>query len=302
MDESNQIIVLDNLITGDLKNIEKYKEFSNFKYVKHDIQESIYFDEKIDYVVHLASCASPKAYAKYPINTLKSGSIGTINALGISKYHNAKFFLASTSEIYGDPEISPQSEEYWGNVNTLGPRSMYDESKRFAESATHSYITTHNLIGNIARIFNTYGPNMQIDDGRVVTNFIYQALKGKEITIYGNGEQTRSFSYIDDTLDVSDIFQKKGVFALTVNGDSMIDAFIADGDMVLMEPVDSFYGIKNGTIVSALVPGSGTTLKYFFKKENKIYLEAANSNYEPIILNFEDVTIQGKLLAVWRKV
>ena len=203
MDESNQIIVLDNLITGDLKNIEKYKEFSNFKFVEHDIQESIYFDEKIDYVVHLASCASPKAYAKYPINTLKSGSIGTINALGISKYHNAKFFLASTSEIYGDPEISPQNEEYWGNVNILGPRSMYDESKRFAESATHSYITTHNLNGNIARIFNTYGPNMQIDDGRVVTNFIYQALKGKEVTIYGNGEQTRSFLYIDECIEAS---------------------------------------------------------------------------------------------------
>ena len=201
MDESNQITVLDNLITGDLKNIEKYIEFSNFKFIEHDIQESIYFDEKIDYVVHLASCASPKAYARYPINTLKSGSIGTINALGISKHHNAKFFLASTSEIYGDPEVSPQSEEYWGNVNTLGPRSMYDESKRFAESATHSYITTHNLNGSIARIFNTYGPNMQIDDGRVVTNFIYQALKGKEVTIYGNGEQTRSFSYIEDTLD-----------------------------------------------------------------------------------------------------
>ena len=201
IEKSNQIIVLDNLITGNLKNIEKYKKFSNFKLIEHDIQESIYFDEKIDYVIHLASCASPKAYAKYPINTLKSGSIGTINALGISKHHNAKFFLASTSEIYGDPEISPQDEEYWGNVNTLGPRSMYDESKRFAESATHSYITTHNLIGNIARIFNTYGPNMQIDDGRVVTNFIYQALNGKEITIYGNGDQTRSFSYIDDTLD-----------------------------------------------------------------------------------------------------
>ncbi len=189
------------MITGNLDNISRFLNYENFKFVDHDIQESIYFDEEFDYVVHLASCASPKAYAKYPINTLKSGSIGTINALGISKKHNAKFFLASTSEIYGDPEVSPQSEEYWGNVNTLGPRSMYDESKRFAESAVHSYVTTHNLIGNIARIFNTYGPNMQIDDGRVVTNFIYQALNNKNITIYGQGEQTRSFSYIEDTLD-----------------------------------------------------------------------------------------------------
>jgi len=201
IEKSNQITVLDNLITGNLKNIEKYKKFSNFKFIEHDIQESIYFDEKIDYVIHLASCASPKAYSQYPINTLKSGSIGTINALGIAKKHNAKFFLASTSEVYGDPQVSPQDENYWGNVNTLGPRSMYDESKRFAESATKAYMTTHGIHANIARIFNTYGPNMQIDDGRVVTNFIYQAIKNEDITIYGNGNQTRSFSFIEDTLD-----------------------------------------------------------------------------------------------------
>ncbi len=201
IDQSNNIIVLDNLITSDLKNIEQYKNLENFTFIEHDIQESIYIDKEIDYVVHLASCASPKAYSKFPINTLKSGSIGTINALGIAKKHDAKFFLASTSEIYGDPEISPQHEEYWGHVNTRGPRSMYDESKRFAESATQSYVTTHGLTGNIARIFNTYGPNMQIDDGRVVTNFIYQSLNNKNITIYGDGNQTRSFSYIEDTLD-----------------------------------------------------------------------------------------------------
>ena len=201
IDQSNNIIVLDNLITSDPINIEQYKNLENFTFIEHDIQESIYIDEEIDYVVHLASCASPKAYSKFPINTLKSGSIGTINALGIAKKHDAKFFLASTSEIYGDPEISPQHEEYWGHVNTRGPRSMYDESKRFAESATQSYVTTHGLTGNIARIFNTYGPNMQIDDGRVVTNFIYQSLNNKNITIYGDGNQTRSFSYIEDTLD-----------------------------------------------------------------------------------------------------
>ena len=175
--------------------------FKNFKFIEHDIQESLFIDDKIHHVIHLASCASPKAYAQYPINTLKSGSIGTINALGIAKKHNAKFFLASTSEIYGDPEVSPQDENYWGNVNTLGPRSMYDESKRFAESATHSYMSTHGIHTNIARIFNTYGPNMQIDDGRVVTNFIYQAINDKDITIYGSGDQTRSFSFIEDTLD-----------------------------------------------------------------------------------------------------
>ena len=199
--DSNNIIVIDNLITGDLDNIRKFKNESNFEFINHDIQQPIYLEQNIDYVVHLASCASPKAYAKYPINTLKSGSIGTINALGISKYHKAKFFLASTSEIYGDPEVSPQNEQYWGNVNTLGPRSMYDESKRFAESATHSYKVTHGLHTNIARIFNTYGPNMKLDDGRVVTNFICQALIGENITVYGKGNQTRSFSYIDDTVN-----------------------------------------------------------------------------------------------------
>ena len=193
--------MVDNLITGDVKNINQFMNLKNFKFIEHDIQESLYIDDEIHHVIHLASCASPKAYAKYPINTLKSGSIGTINALGIAKKHNAKFFLASTSEIYGDPEVSPQNENYWGNVNTLGPRSMYDESKRFAESATYSYMSTHRIHANIARIFNTYGPNMQIDDGRVVTNFIYQAINDKDITIYGSGDQTRSFSFIEDTLD-----------------------------------------------------------------------------------------------------
>ena len=201
LESSNNVIVLDNLITGNKKNIDKFMDNINFKFIEHDIQDSLYIDENIDYIVHLASCASPKAYSQYPINTLKSGSIGTINALGIARKHNAKFFLASTSEVYGDPQVSPQDENYWGNVNTLGPRSMYDESKRFAESATKAYITTHGIHANIARIFNTYGPNMQIDDGRVVTNFIYQAIKNEDITIYGNGNQTRSFSFIEDTLD-----------------------------------------------------------------------------------------------------
>ena len=212
----------------------------------HSYLKNLFNLKKIDYVVHLASCASPKAYAKYPINTLKSGSIGTINALGISKYHNAKFFLASTSEIYGDPEISPQNEEYWGNVNILGPRSMYDESKRFAESATQSYVTTHGLTGNIARIFNTYGPNMQIDDGRVVTNFIYQALNNRDITIYGKGIQTRSFSYIDDTLDgilkiihnnESDVFNIGNDNEITINylAEKIIELTNSKSEIVFLE-------------------------------------------------------------------
>ena len=237
IDKSNKIIVLDNLITSDSKNIEQYKNLENFTFIEHDIQESIYFDEEIDLVVHLASCASPKAYYKFPINTLKSGSIGTINALGIAKKHNAKFFLASTSEIYGDPKISPQSEEYWGNVNTRGPRSMYDESKRFAESATHSYVTTHGLTGNIARIFNTYGPNMQIDDGRVVTNFIYQSLNNENITIYGDGNQTRSFSYIEDTLD--------GILKVMHNENSDVFNIGNDNEVTISYLADKIINLTN---------------------------------------------------------
>lgn len=200
IDSAEKIIILDNLLTGSEKNINKYFESSNFQFISHDIQNHYDPEENIDCVIHLASCASPVAYAENPINTLKSGSIGTINSLGIARKYNSSFLLASTSEIYGDPKISPQHEEYWGNVNPVGPRSMYDESKRFAEAATQAYITEYKLNAKIVRIFNTYGPNMKLDDGRVVTNFIVQALKNKDITVFGKGLQTRSFSYVDDTV------------------------------------------------------------------------------------------------------
>ena len=198
---AEKIIVLDNLLTGSEKNINKYLDLSNFQFISHDIQNHYDPEENIDCVIHLASCASPVAYSENPINTLKSGSIGTINSLGIARKYNSSFLLASTSEIYGDPKISPQHEEYWGNVNPVGPRSMYDESKRFAEAATQAYITEYKLNAKIVRIFNTYGPNMKLDDGRVVTNFIVQALKNKDITVFGKGLQTRSFSYVDDTVN-----------------------------------------------------------------------------------------------------
>ena len=201
IDNAEKIIILDNLLTGSEKNINKYFESSNFQFISHDIQNHYDPEENIDCVIHLASCASPVSYAENPINTLKSGSIGTINALGIARKYNASFLLASTSEIYGDPKISPQHEEYWGNVNPVGPRSMYDESKRFAEAATQAYITKYKVNAKIVRIFNTYGPNMKLDDGRVVTNFIVQALKNKDITVFGKGLQTRSFSYVDDTVN-----------------------------------------------------------------------------------------------------
>ena len=201
IDNAEKIIVLDNLLTGSKKNINKFLDLSNFQFISHDIQNHYDPEENIDCVIHLASCASPVAYAKNPINTLKSGSIGTINSLGIARKYNSSFLLASTSEIYGDPKISPQHEEYWGNVNPVGPRSMYDESKRFAEAATQAYITEYKLNAKIVRIFNTFGPNMKLDDGRVVTNFIVQALKNKDITVFGKGLQTRSFSYVDDTVN-----------------------------------------------------------------------------------------------------
>jgi len=224
--DAEKIIVVDNLITGSTSNINKFKDNKNFEFVEHDIQHHYDPKENLDYVIHLASCASPVAYSENPINTLKSGSIGTINALGIARKFNSKFLLSSTSEVYGDPKQSPQSESYWGNVNPVGPRSMYDESKRFAEAATQAYITEYSVNATIIRIFNTYGPNMQLNDGRVVTNFIKQALNNEDITVYGDGQQTRSFSYIEDTVnglmkalyyEKSDIFNIGNDNEITIN-------------------------------------------------------------------------------------
>ena len=195
-----KVIVVDNLLTGAIENLSLFNDNPNFIFMNHDVQHHIDIEMELDYVLHLASAASPKAYTEYPINTLKAGSSGTINTLGLAKAKNAKYLLTSTSEVYGNPKVSPQSETYWGNVNPNGPRSMYDEAKRFSEAAVSSYNRIYNLNTRIVRLFNTYGPKMKIDDGRVVTNFIWQALNGKDITIYGNGDQTRSFCYIEDTL------------------------------------------------------------------------------------------------------
>ena len=194
------VTVIDNLLTGSKKNLEPFLENENFTFIDFDVQNHIEISQDLDYVLHLASAASPKAYTQHPINTLKAGSIGTINTLGLAKAKSSKYLLTSTSEIYGDPQISPQPETYWGNVNPNGVRSMYDEAKRFAEAAVASYNRIYNLDTRIVRLFNTYGPKMKINDGRVVTNFISQAIKGEDITIYGNGNQTRSFCFIDDTV------------------------------------------------------------------------------------------------------
>ena len=200
-EKNHDLILLDNLLTGNKNNIEHLLEYKNVKFIQHDVQDHIDISEEIDFIFHFASAASPIAYQENPVNTLKAGSIGTINTLGLAKVKNAAYLLASTSEIYGDPEVSPQSEEYWGNVNPNGERSMYDEAKRFAEAATATYSRTYNLQTKVVRIFNTYGPRMQLNDGRVVTNFIVQALKGEDITVYGDGSQTRSFSYVQDTVN-----------------------------------------------------------------------------------------------------
>jgi len=201
LEEGKRVICVDNFITGFRKNIEELESNPKFKLIEQDISNPLYIEEDLDWILHFASLASPKHYLNYPIKTLKSGLLGTHNCLGIAKKKGAKFLLASTSEIYGDPLVHPQPEEYWGNVNSIGVRSCYDESKRGAEAITYAYMRQHSLDVRVVRIFNTYGPNMHPDDGRVVSNFIVQALKGENITIYGEGTQTRSFCYVDDLVE-----------------------------------------------------------------------------------------------------
>ena len=194
----HRVICMDNLITGSKDNIKDLLKNNRFTFIKYDVTGKLRLTGRLDWVMHLASLASPKYYWQYPIKTLKSGFLGTHNCLGLSRAKKARFLLASTSEIYGDPSVHPQTEEYWGNVNPIGERSCYDESKRGAEALAYAYWRQHKVDVRVARIFNTYGPYMQLDDGRVVSNFIVQALRGKDITICGNGEQTRSFCYVDD--------------------------------------------------------------------------------------------------------
>lgn len=195
------VVCMDNLITGNMDNIAQLIKEKNFVYVKHNVTQYINIKGRLDYVLHFASPASPIDYLKYPIQTLKVGSLGTHNALGLAKEKKAAFLLASTSEIYGDPLVNPQTETYWGNVNPIGPRGVYDEAKRFAEAITMAYHRAHKVDTKIVRIFNTYGERMREEDGRAIPNFITQALKNKPITVYGKGSQTRSFCYISDMID-----------------------------------------------------------------------------------------------------
>jgi dTDP-glucose 4,6-dehydratase len=204
--EGHQVIVYDNLITGSQENIAHLIDHGNFVFIEHDVTESIHVEGKLDAVLHFASPASPNpnspyGYPRLPLQTLRVGALGTHNMLGVARAHAARFLLTSTSEVYGDPLEHPQNEEYWGHVDPIGLRSVYDEAKRFAEAITMAYHRTHGIDTRIARIFNTYGPRMRLDDGRVVPNFICQALRDQPLTLYGDGSQTRSFCYVDDMVD-----------------------------------------------------------------------------------------------------
>jgi len=226
----DEVVVLDNLVTGAVENIEHLFGRPGFTFAEHDVSNYIWVPGPVDVVMHLASPASPKDYLEKPIQTLKVGSLGTHNTLGLAKAKSARYFLASTSEVYGDPQMHPQPETYWGHVNPVGPRGVYDEAKRFAEAMTMAYHTYHGLEVRIVRIFNVYGPRMRPEDGRVVSNFIVQALLGKPLTVYGDGSQSRSFCYVDDEI--------RGFLAL-LDGDVTGPINIGnDGEFTMLELAD----------------------------------------------------------------
>ncbi len=211
INEGMKVICLDNLLTGRISNIEHLFQNENFQFIMFDVTNYIHVPSDVNYILHFASPASPIDYLRFPIQTLKVGSLGTHKALGLAKEKKSIFLLASTSEVYGDPLVHPQSEDYWGNVNPVGPRGVYDEAKRFAEAMTMAYHRYHALNTRIARIFNTYGPRMRLDDGRALPAFIWQAMKGEDLTVFGNGSQTRSFCYVDDLVE--------GIFRLLISNE-----------------------------------------------------------------------------------
>jgi len=211
LDAGDRVIVMDNLLTGDIRNVSRLAG-RDYLFIKHDVTHYMVVDEPLHCVLHFASPASPTDYLQHPIHTLKVGALGTHKALGLALHHGARFLLASTSEVYGDPQVNPQEESYWGHVNPIGPRGVYDEAKRFAEAMTMAYCRSHGLNTRIVRIFNTYGPRMRLRDGRAIPNFITQALRGEPITLYGDGSQTRSFTYVDDLV--------RGILALLDSDES----------------------------------------------------------------------------------
>lgn len=217
------VIAMDNLITGRLENIEHLFPLENFEFYNHDVTKFIHVPGELDYILHFASPASPIDYLKIPIQTLKVGSLGIHNCLGLAKAKNARVLIASTSEVYGDPLVHPQNEDYWGNVNPIGPRGVYDEAKRFQEAMTMAYHTFHGVETRIVRIFNTYGPRMRLNDGRALPAFIGQALRGEDLTVFGDGSQTRSFCYVDDLMDgIYRLLQSDYVYPMNIGNPSEI--------------------------------------------------------------------------------
>lgn len=263
--EGDHVICLDNLITGSLDNIAHLFGNPKFKFIKYDVTEFLYVPGEVDFILHFASPASPMDYVKYPIQTLKVGALGTHKAIGLAKAKGARFLLASTSEVYGDPLVHPQSEEYWGNVNPIGIRGVYDEAKRFAEAMTMAYHRYHGLDTRIARIFNTYGPRMRLDDGRVIPTFITQALKGEDITVFGDGSQTRSICYIDDLVD--------GIFKLLMS-DYVYPINLGNPDEVtilqLANEIKELTGSKSKIVFKPLPPDDPKVRKPDITKAKEI--------------------------------
>ncbi|HUS59537.1 MAG TPA: UDP-glucuronic acid decarboxylase family protein [Planctomycetota bacterium] len=246
--QGHEVVCIDNLITGSRDNIAHLFGNEKFSFVKHDVTNDMFIHGPVDFVLHFASPASPVDYLKLPIQTLKVGSLGTHKALGLAKYKNARFLLASTSEVYGDPQIHPQTEDYWGNVNPIGYRGVYDEAKRFAEAMTMAYHRYHNLDTRIVRIFNTYGPRMRMNDGRALPNFISQALKNEKLTVYGNGRQTRSFCYVSDLI--------RGIYRLLMSNEAM-PVNIGNPDEVTVYQAAQEV-LELGRALGAVKPGQGS--------------------------------------------
>jgi dTDP-glucose 4,6-dehydratase len=246
INEGFHVIGMDNLITGDMRNIEHLFHLKHFEFYHHDVTKFVHVPGKLDYILHFASPASPIDYLKIPIQTLKVGSLGTHNLLGLAKEKEARILIASTSEVYGDPLVHPQHEEYYGNVNTIGPRGVYDEAKRFQESITMAYHRFHGLETRIVRIFNTYGPRMRLNDGRVIPAFIGQALRGEDLTVFGDGTQTRSFCYITD--------QVEGIYRLLMS------------DYVEPINIGNPHEITIGDFAEEIIKLTGTTQKVIYKE------------------------------------
>lgn len=236
--EGHTVIGMDNLITGSMDNIAHLMGHDRFTFIKHNVSQYIYVEGPLDAILHFASPASPNDYLEYPIPTLKVGSLGTHNTLGLAKNKGARYLLASTSEVYGDPQINPQPESYWGHVNPIGPRGVYDEAKRFAEAITMAYHRYHGLETRIVRIFNTYGPRMRLNDGRAVPNFIYQALTGQPITVYGRGTQTRAYQYYTDLIE--------GIYRLLLSDEALpVNIGNPGTEMTVMELAEMIVRLAN---------------------------------------------------------